>query len=513
MQDLPEGLEPLWDAAQMRAADAWTIDSLGVQGGILMDHAGRAVAGVAQQLADGGPVVALCGPGNNGGDGWVAARHLLGRGVPTVVLSTRNPDELKGDAAAAAKMFVAAADALGWKAPDGGPAWRQVSIAEELQAAVSAISPSLVVDALFGTGLTRPLEGLAGDVVKGLDELDLPVLAVDLPSGLPTDGAAPKGPCAHASHTVTFGGRKIAHASEPGRFRCGDVIAVDIGILRDGNLAQGAWCFAAPALEQVVTPAARTVHKGSFGHVAILEGSPETAGAARLAARAALRAGAGLVTLLVDDPARDAGLGLTEVMRRRFDADDPSEALEGIDAIVVGPGLGRSEDALARGRAALLAAAGEDVAAVVDADALTLLTEPALVGLRCVATPHPGEAGTLLASSSGEVQSDRIGACERLLEKHATAVWVLKGACPLTALPDGRVVVHEGGTPALAVAGSGDVLTGAIAAFLARGWAPAPAAVAGVAAHQATGVGLPRGTLAGELADGLREALAEHEAE
>lgn len=506
MKDVPRNLEPLWDAAQMRAADKWTIESLGVRGGILMDHAGRAVADAAEALAPGGAILVLTGPGNNGGDGWVAARHLYGRGIPAPVVALRDPDDLNGDAHEAANQFRRAADALGWRAPDGGPAYRQLDDAGDLDALFGAIQPALILDCLFGTGLGRPLEDLPGEVVAALRFHDCPILAVDLPSGVPTDGAAPEGPHIQAAQTITFGGRKIAHASEPGRFLCGPTTNVDIGVLRDESLLSGAWCFAAPDLAALVAPLDEAAHKGRFGHVGVVEGAPETAGAARLAARAALRAGAGLVTLLVDDPERDAGLGMPEVMRRRAIPD----ALDGLDALVVGPGLGTDEDSREKALMLLRAAVERELPVVVDADALPLLREDGLERLRVVATPHPGEAARLLDKDAKGIQADRPGACEHLLDVHSDAVWVLKGACPLVGLPDGRLIVHESGVPALAVAGSGDVLSGAIAAFLAAGYAPAPAAVAGVAAHQAAGARLPdRGALAGEIADAIAESLAD----
>jgi len=508
MKDLPPTLEPLWDAAQMRAADAWTIDSLGVRGGILMEHAGRAVAKAAAQLAPHGPVVVLTGPGNNGGDGWVAARHLYGMGIKAPVLALRDPEELEGDAKEAALMFERAAAALSWEAPDGGPAWRAVADSDDIEPVIAALRPALVVDALFGTGLGRPLDGLAGEVIAALGWIDVPVLAVDLPSGLPTDGAAPDGPHLQAVRTVTFGGRKVAHASEPGTFLCGDVDNVDIGILRDDSLRSGAWCFAAPALSRLVEEPGITSHKGHFGHVGVVLGRHETAGAAHLAARAALRAGAGLVTLLTDEPAQAGGgfpFGMPEVMRRPATPD----ALAGLSALVIGPGLGTDDDAREKGLSLLRAAAELELPVVVDADALPLLREDGLARLLAVATPHPGEAARLLDTESSAIQQDRPGACERLLGVHDETVWVLKGACPLVALPDGRLVVHEGGAPPLAVAGSGDVLAGVIAAFLAAGYGLAPAAVAGVAAHQAAGALLEeRGALASEIADAISAVLA-----
>lgn len=494
--------------------DAWTIDELQVPGIVLMEHAGRAVAERVLDVAPRGPVLVLTGPGNNGGDGWVLARHLWGRGVAAPVIAMKGPRDLKGDAAQAAAMFHRAASALGWRAPDDGPAWRAVTSAQELTEAVARFGPVVVVDALFGTGLSRGLEGLAGDLVAAVADVGVPVLAVDLPSGLPTDGEAPKGPCVEARWTVTFGARKIAHASEPGRFLCGDVRVVDIGLQAPAEERAAIATFRAPPLDALRPPAPReSEHKGSFGHVALLEGSPRTAGAARLAARGALRAGAGLVTLLVDDPAAGASRDLPEVMHRALASD---EALDGIDAVVLGPGLGRDEASLERGRRVLAAARDRDLPVVVDADALPLLLEggPAL---RAVATPHPGEAGRLLGTSTKDVQADRLAAARALHQASTGAghrvTWILKGACPVVLDEAGRAVVCEGGSVPLAVGGSGDVLAGVLGALLARGLSLDGAALLGAVAHQEAGRGLAqrarRGFLASEIADEVQRALYE----
>jgi ADP-dependent NAD(P)H-hydrate dehydratase / NAD(P)H-hydrate epimerase len=507
-------LEPLWTAEQARDADRWTIEALGVPGSTLMDQAGRLVADAACGMAEGGSVVVLAGPGNNGGDGWVCARHLFARGVPTLVLAIKEPHALAGDARDAAASFERAAQALGWRAPDDGRPWRRLATAAELADALVRFRPAVVVDALFGTGLQRPLTGLTAELVLALDEAGAQVLAVDLPSGLPTDGAAPMGPCVRAARTLTFSGPKIAHAAEPGRFYCGDVANVDIGVLRHARLLAAARSFLAPALEDLALPLpSSNSHKGRFGHVAILAGSAETAGAARLCARAALRAGAGLVTLLTDDPARLSAGDEPEVMRRLLDEADAAQSLEKVSVVVVGPGLGRGAATLARGRAVLRAAAQLDLPAIVDADALRLLHEPELRGLRCIATPHPGEAGALLGDEAAAVQSDRGRAAARLAALTSRTTWVLKGACPVVALPSGRQVIAPGGHLPLAVGGSGDVLAGVLAALAALGIPLPLAALAGVVAHQEAGALLAeegrRGHLAREIADAVAAALEE----
>ncbi len=512
-------IEPLWSAAQARAADAYTIEDLGVPGIVLMEHAGKAVADAVRARGVARAVV-FAGPGNNGGDGWVIARHLWGAGVPCPVVTLRSPDELGGDASLAAQMFLAAAEARGWScAPFAGPFFL-MDLADDVQQLLDVTTPDVVVDALFGTGLSRALEGVGARVVEGLSRARVPVVAVDLPSGLPTDGEAPLGPCIFADETVTFAGKKIAHASEPGVTRCGVVRVVDIGILAPADAAPAA--FRLVDARALVPAAAVDAHKGRFGHVLVVMG--KSAGASRLAARASLRAGAGLASVLVPPPppagARPAveGLPEAELMVRLLGAPSSSgaaDALSGIAALVVGPGLGHENGEEAR--ALLEAAAAASVPCVVDAEAVDVLVRTraggALAGLRAVVTPHPGEAARVLDSTSAEVQRDRVAALRALKERcGAGIVAVLKGSCPLVLGDDGRVVVVEGNAPALSVAGSGDVLAGAVGGLLARGMPPAHAALAAVQAHQRAGAALgaqeDRGHLAGEIADALPAALS-----
>jgi hydroxyethylthiazole kinase-like uncharacterized protein yjeF len=509
----------LLTAAQAREADRRTIEELGVPGFTLMDHAARAVAERAARRANGGPIVVLAGPGNNGGDGWAAARHLIGWGQPVVVVSLASPDRLSGDAALAASTYIRTADALGVSGR-GPPSFQVVDRATAVENLLEHVAPALVVDALFGTGLGRPLGGLPGEVVEILDEQPFPVLAVDLPSGLFADGQAPTGPCVRAIETVTFGGYKVAHFAEPGAAFCGEVVDVDISIVPpddDGPrhllighelVRDGSYRRVALAPVRAHRPGGAGDHKTRFGHVAVFEGAPATRGAARLAARSALRAGAGLVTLLADDdgPSPDA-----DVMRRELAETIDAAALAGITALVVGPGLGAEARRHERARALLAAAAAAHVPVVVDAEALSIVKD-GVAGLIGVLTPHPGEAARWLDTTGAEVQADRVRALDALVPAAGDALTVvLKGASPIIGGDGGERWHVLGRCGALAVAGSGDVLAGAIAAQLATGAAPAEAARIGVLAHQRAGRLLaaraPRGWLASELADALRDVL------
>lgn len=493
-------LEPLASAAQARAADLHTIEDLGVPGIVLMEHAGRAVAESARRLV---PALAralvLAGPGNNGGDGWVAARHLWGAGVPCPVITLRAPDQLTGDAALAAQMFLATAEAHGWRADVLGAPFFLADLADDLGAVIAAVAPGVLIDALFGTGLTRAVEGVGKNAIDAMGRAGLPILAVDVPSGLPTDGQAPEGPVASAAMTVTFGRRKIAHASEPGRFLCGATAVADIGLLEaPGAGAPAAWRVV--EAQGAVPPVDPQAHKGRFGHVGVVEGEPERAGAAHLAARAALRAGCGLCTLVVDGaPGRPPA---PEVMVRA--SASPGEIAPAFDAVVLGPGLGARA---ARARPIIEACAAAKTPVVIDAEALDALALRSVPGLRAVCTPHPGEAGRLLSTSSAAVQADRLAAARALVERLG-AVVVLKGACPVIAAPGEAPHVVEGGAPALAVAGSGDVLAGVIGALLGRGVPPLLSALVGAQAHQRAGARLgARGALASDIADAVAAVL------
>jgi NAD(P)H-hydrate epimerase len=462
------GSTPLYSAAESREADRYTIEDLGIPGIVLMEHAGRAVALRAEAM-DARRALIVCGPGNNGGDGWVVARHLLGFGLEVELYAMKTPVELTGDARKAAEMYLHTADARGWPAP------------RPSSTLTSTDGFDLVVDALFGTGLGRPLAGEAARLVQVLNDGDIPILAVDLPSGLYTEGQAPDGPHVVATRSMTFGGLKIAHCSEPTADACGEVEDARIGIFPalDGREAR---VFLPP---DYVAPAPPTSgHKGHFGHVGVLIGATGTRGAATLAAYAALRAGAGKASVLGADEA-----SLPEIMTR------PRDALDGLTALVVGPGLrGEAEAA----RPIVEAALERDLPLVVDAEGIELLLGQ---NARAVATPHPGEAARVLGRSNREVQSDRVSALFDLADL-AAITWVLKGAHPLVGDVE-RAYVVAGGNPALAVGGSGDVLAGVVGAHLARGEPPLLAALHASQRHQAAGATLERGAIARDIADAL----------
>jgi ADP-dependent NAD(P)H-hydrate dehydratase / NAD(P)H-hydrate epimerase len=501
-------MKPVVTTAEMRALDRATIDDVGLPAVTLMETAGRAVADAAQRMlgAERGHVAVVCGPGNNGGDGFVAARVLRDRGFDAVVYLAAPRDAVAGDARAHLDIFERAGGIVRMLAePD------QLA---ELDARV--IDAALVIDALFGVGLTRPIEGHLAEVITMLLMAER-VLAVDIPSGLDADTGRTLGTAVIAERTVTMGALKIALCGAPGFARCGEVEVADIGIpaalIASTSVGVGvvepadiACCLPHPqALE----------HKGRRGHVVVIGGSPGMRGAGRLAASAVLRAGAGLCTL-----AADAGPGgdldaPDAIMTRPLEPGAPvAPLLAGKAAIVIGPGLGQTQSAAARVREVL--AAG--VPAVLDADALNVLAADASAVATAtgpiVITPHPGEAARLLGSSIAEVEADRIAAA-RTLAAQTRAVVVLKGARTIVcdgATGDGLCAINPTGGPALATGGSGDVLAGAIGALLAQGLSAADAARAGTYVHGAAGEALARvhghrGVVSSDLPEAIAAAI------
>jgi ADP-dependent NAD(P)H-hydrate dehydratase / NAD(P)H-hydrate epimerase len=506
-------LSPLQTAIEAQNADKCTIEELGIPGIVLMEHAGRAVVDLCEELSGPGPVLVLAGPGNNGGDGWVAARHLWGRGIPAMVLSLRHPQDLKGDAALASKLFRTASTTLGWSLSLADAPWRVLDDAEVLRMWIQKLSPSLIIDAFFGTGLGRPLAGTAARTVDHLKDTDIPIVAVDLPSGLPTDGQTPVGPCVNANKTITFSGIKIAHVSEPGSFYCGDVHDVDIGILRDVDIRGQTSAF---LVEEPTGPlfsnAHQQAHKGHFGHVGVLMGHPSMAGASHLAAYAALRAGAGKVSLICNAKHDMIRSPHPEIMHRRVSSDDASPLI-GISALVVGPGLGSQPENQDHALNMLLEASQNGIPTVLDADGLQLLSKLPR-GLHVLATPHPGEAARLLGIENSSIQHDRFKSARALanLRDPGRTTFVLKGACPIITGVDQLLYVLSGGHQSLAVGGSGDVLAGLLGALLARRMTHHDAAIMGNLAHQRGGAWLEsqlhaRGHLASELADALPHVM------
>jgi len=510
---------PILDSSQMRAADEAAIRA-GIPSLTLMEKAAAGISrAVRERFPHGGRVVVVCGPGNNGGDGLAAAR-MLRETLGVRVFTLRDPDEYRGDPAVNAA-----------RARQAGLTLENLSAQGGIEALSRALAESEgTVDALFGTGLTRPLEGKALAAVDAINRASRPVVAADVPSGLSSDTPEIIGESVCASVTVAFAAPKACHALPPGRRRCGRLVVHDIGIPRSLLAPRDHRLELATedGVREALPARDPGAHKGDFGRVAIVAGSRGKAGAAVLAARGALRAGAGLVTVLCPAPLEPIVVAaLTEAMTQGMPERDGAldaaagpelaRRLEEFDAAVVGPGLGTASPTVAAVEHVL---SRTRLPIVLDADGLNAFAgRPAALGSRpgpVVATPHPGEAGRLLGRSAKDVQSDRLGAARELARLAGCCV-LLKGEASLTATPDGHIVVNSSGTPLLATAGSGDVLSGLIAALLAAGLSDRDAAAAGAWLHGTAGERLAEelgdaGLLAHEIADavprvrrGLRE--------
>ncbi|MBV8697978.1 NAD(P)H-hydrate dehydratase [Bradyrhizobium sp.] len=458
--------------AEMERADRLTI-AAGTPGFALMLSAGQAVAEAATDLVEEGPILVVCGPGNNGGDGFVAAAELAAQGREVSVILMCEREALRGDAASAAR---------GWKHP-------------VLPFNPQAIGrPALIIDALFGAGLSRTVTGEAQDMIAAMNAAGAPVLAVDLPSGVNGTSGAIMGIAIKAAETVTFFRKKPAHLLLPGRLHCGRVRLADIGI--DEKVLDEIHPLAAentPLCWRKHFPVPRTDgHKYARGHALVVSGGISATGAARMTARGALRAGAGLVTLATP---RDAlavnAAALTAVMVRAIDtAIEFAGELEDkrFNAVAIGPGAGISE----RTRDFVHTALSAERHLVLDADALTSFADApdrlfeqikASPDLHVVLTPHEGEFPRLFSDISnkhpGRSKLERV----RAAAERSGAVVLLKGADTTVAAPDGRATIAANAPPWLATAGSGDVLAGIIAGLLAQGVAAFEAASIGVWMH------------------------------
>ncbi|MFN7966769.1 MAG: NAD(P)H-hydrate dehydratase [Acidobacteriota bacterium] len=483
------------DPSRMREADRITIEELKVPGLLLMENAGRAVAeAVVRTVDDAGDriVLVFAGPGHNGGDGFVAARHLARLGVACeVLLIGARHTALKGDPRTMADAWVGLGGSL-IEIPDLAT-WERTD---------TELGPdALVIDAIYGTGLARPLDGLAAAAVDAINESGAWVLAVDVPSGVDAGHSQPIGPCVHADVTVTFARPKPAHLLPPVEVLSGELIVVDIGIPpRAVAATKPDLHWADESLIAGLVPGRTPLdHKGDFGHLLVVAGSVGKAGAAAITGWSALQSGAGLVTVATPGPARaEVALFAPELMTEPLPFSDDGELERGAslvamelldtrDVLALGPGLGQGETIGLEIRALV---AESDRPIVLDADGLNAFAgDLAALATRrssLVVTPHPGEAARLLSCSPSEVQADRLLAARRIA-RDADAVCVLKGFRTIVAAPDGQALVNSTGNPGMATAGMGDALTGLIAGFMAQGLEPFAAASLAVYLHGLAG--------------------------
>lgn len=492
-------------ASELQHIDRRAAAEFGIPTALLMENAGREVAAVAREKLDlGGVVYVACGKGNNGGDGWCAARHLLSWGVPVRVLSLAQVSTLTGDARAQANAALLCG----------------VARVDSLQ---SASAGDVVVDALFGTGLTRPLEGAFAacvDDIAAAGKRGARVLSVDVPSGLDADRAIPIGPHVVADFTVTLHALKVALVQHPARAFAGNVQVAPIGLPAiDVGAPMRRW-LDSDAVTATLPARRADSHKGTSGHLLVVAGSSGKSGAAMLACRAAMRAGAGLVTLAAPEQVIERVLAhMPEVMALampRITRKALVDALEPRTALAIGPGIDWSDETGGEIAGALEVL---ERPAVLDADALNAIAAStaaqaslARARVRPVLTPHPAELGRLLGRTTSSIQADRFAAAFDAAKRFAAHV-VLKGACSVIAHAHGALDVSPFENPVLASAGTGDVLTGVAGALVAQGLDGGAAAVGAVWAHAVAGeraaCGRSRGLVASDLIDRLPEALME----
>src|SRR5271167_3004641 len=470
---------------QMGEADRLTIAG-GIAGIALMGKAGLGVADAVSRRWPLRPLVVLCGPGNNGGDGFVAARVLAERGWPVRLALLGSVAALHGDAAQVAARWPGAVEELAPAALDGA---------------------GLVVDGIFGAGLARPVEGIARTVIETIGERRLPVAAIDVPSGIDGASGEVRGVAPRAAVTVTFFRKKPGHLLLPGRSHCGPIVLVQIGIpetvldrvMPDTAANDPRWWLPGlprPSLES---------HKYNRGHALVAGGAVMT-GAARLAAKSALRTGAGLVTLAAPEPAFPIyAAALTGVIVHPVAGLADFQALladKRRNAVLIGPGAGVGAETRDRTLATLEA----EKRAVLDADALTSFADDpetlfSAIRSLCVMTPHEGEFARLFDATGSKPERARRAA------RQSGAVVLLKGADTVIAAPDGRVAINANAPPELATAGSGDVLAGIVLGLLAQGMEPFAAAAAAAWMHGDAAGRVGPGLISEDLIEALAPVL------
>lgn len=465
----------------------------GVAGLVLMERAGRAVADAVARHPLGTRVLVVAGPGNNGGDGFVAARVLAERGYPVRLLLLGEVGSLRGDAVEAAKL---------WKGPV------EAATPEGVKGA------GVIVDALFGAGLNRMVDGDARAMIEAMNSCGAPIVAVDLPSGINGASGAVMGAAVRAKESITFFRRKPGHLLMPGRAHCGRVRVADIGIPESVLERVRPRTFAnAPALWGEPFPIPRLEgHKYSRGHAVVVSGDISSTGAARLAARGALRAGAGLVTLASPRTALpvNAAANLAVMVRAADGPNELGQLLEDrrLNAVALGPGLGVG----ANTRALVEVALDGERAVVLDADALTSFADdPAALSAAIAAypdrpvvlTPHQGEFSRLFKNFSQPFENVSKLVAARAAAQAFGATVLLKGPDTVVAAPDGRAAINENAPSWLATAGSGDVLAGIIAGLLAQQMPAFEAACAGTWLHGEAGNEVGPGLISEDLPDAL----------
>jgi NAD(P)H-hydrate epimerase len=513
-------------ADEMKEMDRLSIHEIGIPGAVLMENAARGATRIFLEHFDpvgGSHVVVICGRGNNGGDGYVMARYLNQAGFRVKVIVLTDLSKISGDALINLEIIKRLRLDV-----------REIPDNEEWVKIRSSLGDcDYIIDGILGTGINSPIHGYYGQVIEDINISEKPVMSIDIPSGLNADSGGIMGIAVRANLTVTFGFPKLGHVLFPGAQLVGRLVRIDIGIpdIIAEKVKSHCWILEPDDISELFIEEKGDIHKGSRGHLLILAGSLGKTGAATLSALGALRTGAGLVTLGIPKSlnsimesklteAMTVPLPETDVGSLSLKAkDEILDLMEGKSALAIGPGLSQNSETVALIRDIV---AGCHLPMIIDADGLNgLAGDPdAMKALneRKVLTPHPGEMGRLMGLKSSDVQRDRVGTVASFVEKYGCCL-VLKGAGSLIAEPGGQIYLNPTGNPALSSGGSGDVLTGMISGFLARGWSTTNAATTGVYLHGLAADILAEdmgeaGVLAGELLDiipGLMDTLSRGE--
>lgn len=507
-------------AEKMRQMDMATIQSFGIPGRVLMENAGR---GATQWLLERFPdalsmrIAVMAGRGNNGGDGFVMGRYLAGKGADVTVYLLANEDRVSGDAAANLALLHSV----------GVPV---VSVPDEESFAKNKVSIShrqLIIDAILGTGLRSDVKGLYEKAIRFINSLGRPVFSVDIPSGVDSDTGQPRGVCVKAAATATFGFAKVGHVLFPGASFTGDLRIIDIGIpdFIANEVAPKSRLLTQSMVSGYIRPRQPDMHKGRAGHLLVVGCSQGKTGAGVMASVAAMRTGAGLVTLAVPAGVNGSVESMApEVMTlpagkpgsTRFDETAEEHVLanlEGKKAVAIGPGMGTGP---AAGKLLRTVIENSRIPVIIDADGLNCLARDhelaSRLNDRIVLTPHPGEMSRLCKMAVDRIQADRAGCAKNFATEHKAHL-VLKGAGTVVAHPDGSVFINRTGNPGMASGGMGDVLTGVIAGLVCQGYPCDIACRLGVFLHgrAADIVGMKKGEvgiLASEVAAALPEAIS-----
>ncbi len=499
---------------QMKQIDMAAIEGLGIKGKDLMERAGHGVYEEAMTALGGSSeplVVIVCGAGNNGGDGYVAARYLNRAGVKTCIYTTVDMEDLKGDIR---ENYL---DCIGL--PIKIMSLHKGIDLDEGLAAFMSLSDDLgkgtvIVDAILGTGVNRQVGGIIKLTIDMINRCGKTVIAVDIPSGIGADDGRVYGCAVKADTTVTFQAPKLGCVIYPGAEFTGKLVIKDIGIPESLvlSMSDDIALIEQSTVSSLIKKRDKTFHKGDFGKVLIIAGSKGMAGAAALCARAALRTGAGLVRVAVTPEI----LYIIQVLVPEATCimrEQAAEVFEDYDAIVIGPGLSIEADS----RALLMKIIAEyNGILIIDADGLNAIEDLALLRQSkssLILTPHPGEAGKLLGCSTAQINADRLNSAKQLADISGACI-VLKGAASLVTFPDGKIFINTTGNPGMATAGSGDVLSGIIAALAAQGIPWEHAAQTGVYLHGQAGDIMAEqigeyGLVASDLTIGIAHAIYE----